>query len=59
MNARDRERGAPYAAAPTTNPDTQLGGNSPLNTNPGTNSNLNGTAAGSAATGAAGRPAGR
>ena len=42
------ERGAPsYAAAPTTNPDTQLGGNSPLNTNPGANSNLNGMAAGS------------
>jgi hypothetical protein len=46
----------PYAAAPTTNPDTQLGTNSPLNTNPGANSNLNGMAAGSAATGAVGRP---
>ena len=49
----------PYAAAPTTNPDTQLGANSPINSNPGTNNNLNGMAAGSSATGAVGRPAGR
>ena len=59
MNRAGSAGAKPYAAAPTTNPDTQLGTNSPLNSNPGTNSNLNGMAAGSNATGVIRRPAGR